>query len=49
MFNNSRGVVQATQQAAEALRVTQTGQLNWNMVGIVAALVLVLAVLAAGG
>lgn len=45
----NRGVVQATQQAAEALRVTQTGQLNWNMVGIVAALVLVLAVLAAGG
>jgi NADH-quinone oxidoreductase subunit L len=30
---------------AEALRLTQTGQLNWNMVGLVGGLVVVLAIL----
>ncbi len=38
-------VVRATMGAAARLRVTQTGQLNWNMVGIVGGFVLVLAVL----
>lgn len=44
----NRGVVRATVQSAEALRVTQTGVLNWNVAGIVGGLIVVLIVLAAG-
>ncbi|MCS7221424.1 MAG: NADH-quinone oxidoreductase subunit L [Anaerolineae bacterium] len=40
----NRHVVSWTQTAATALRATQTGQLNWNMVGIVGGLVIVLAI-----
>jgi NADH-quinone oxidoreductase subunit L len=36
-------IVSGTRRAAHALRATQTGELNWNMVGIVGGLVLVLA------
>ena len=42
----NRGAVALTQRAAAALQVTQTGQLNWNVLGIMAALVVVLLVLA---
>jgi len=42
----NQGAVNLTQKAAAALQLTQTGQLNWNVVGIVAALVVVLLVLA---
>ncbi|MBP7043495.1 MAG: NADH-quinone oxidoreductase subunit L [Chloroflexi bacterium] len=42
----NRGAVSLTQKAAAALQVSQTGQLNWNVLGIVAALVVVLLVLA---
>jgi NADH-quinone oxidoreductase subunit L len=38
-------VAQSTQQAAMLLQKTQTGQLNWNMFGIIAGLVLLLAIL----
>lgn len=41
-------IIRGTQVIAEGLRRTQTGQLNWNMVGIVGGLVLVLALLAWG-
>jgi len=41
-------IVTATTSAGEALRVTQTGLLNWNVLGIVGGLVIVLAVLALG-
>ena len=34
-----------TQRAAASLQITQTGQLNWNIVGIPAAVVVVLVVL----
>jgi NADH-quinone oxidoreductase subunit L len=44
----NRGVVEITQKAAEGLRVTQTGLLNWNVFGILAGLVLVLAILLLG-
>lgn len=44
----NRRVVDLTQGAAAALRATQTGQLNWNVVGIVGALVIVLAILVGG-
>ena len=44
----NRGVVRVTTQSAEALRVTQTGVLNWNVAGIVGGLIVVLIVLAAG-
>ena len=37
-----------TQGMGAALQITQTGQLNWNVLGIVAALVMVLAILAGG-
>ena len=30
----NRGVVRVTQNTAEALRVTQTGLLSWNVAGI---------------
>ncbi|HLV43810.1 MAG: NADH-quinone oxidoreductase subunit L [Aggregatilineales bacterium] len=42
----NRAIVGATRGAASVIRGTQTGQLNWNAVGIVAGLALVLAVLA---
>lgn len=45
----NRGIVKGTQSAAEALRVTQTGLLNWNILGIIAGLILVLAVVIFGG
>ena len=41
-------VVQVTQGAANALRVTQTGVLNWNILGIVGGLLFVLAVIVMG-
>ena len=45
----NRGVVIVTQEAAESLRVTQPGILNWNVMAILVALVVVLAILALGG
>jgi NADH-quinone oxidoreductase subunit L len=44
----NRGVVRATQSTAEALRVTQTGLLSWNVAGIALGLIVVLAILAWG-
>ncbi len=44
----NRTVVRVTQGSAEALRVTQTGVLNWNVAGIVGGLIIVLIVLAWG-
>ncbi|HEY3288748.1 MAG TPA: NADH-quinone oxidoreductase subunit L [Anaerolineae bacterium] len=44
----NRGIVRGTQVIAEGLRVTQTGALNWNTLGIIGGLVVVLAILAAG-
>ena len=44
----NRSVVAVTQGSAEALRVTQTGVLNWNIFGIVAGLVIILVILALG-
>jgi NADH-quinone oxidoreductase subunit L len=44
----NRRVVIVAQSTAIRLRRTQTGQLNWNMVGIVGALVVVLVVLVIG-
>lgn len=44
----NRRIVTATAAAAESLRATQTGLLNWNVLGIVGGLVIVLAVLALG-
>src|SRR5690606_23140525 len=41
-------IVTRTTSAGEALRVTQTGLLTWNVLGIVGGLVIVLAVLALG-
>lgn len=45
----NRGVVGLTQGAAESLRVTQPGILNWNVMAILVGLVVVLAILALGG
>lgn len=42
-------VVNKVSKFAESLRVTQTGQLNWNILGIIGALFVVLAVLLWGG
>lgn len=42
----NRWIITATQSTAAVLRQTQTGQLNWNVVGIIGSLVLVLAILA---
>ncbi|MEA3440731.1 MAG: proton-conducting transporter membrane subunit [Chloroflexota bacterium] len=39
-------IIQVTTKFASALRTTQTGQLNWNVLGIVTGLVLLLALLA---
>jgi NADH-quinone oxidoreductase subunit L len=44
----NRGVVRVTQNTAEALRMTQTGLLSWNVAGIVIGLIVVLIVLAGG-
>jgi NADH-quinone oxidoreductase subunit L len=44
----NRRIVAVTQGAASALRVLQTGQLSWNVLGIVSGLILVLAILAWG-
>jgi hypothetical protein len=44
----NRRVIGLTQGVATGLRVTQTGQLNWNVVGIVGGLAIVLAFLAWG-
>jgi len=41
-------ITTSTQKVATILRTTQTGQLNWNMVGIIGGLVVVLTVLAWG-
>ncbi|MFB3852437.1 MAG: NADH-quinone oxidoreductase subunit L [Vicinamibacterales bacterium] len=45
----NRRVVALTERAAESLRVTQNGLLNWNVLSILVGLVAVLAVLAMGG
>ena len=45
----NRGVVTVTQGAAESLRSTQPGVLNWNVMAILVGLVVVLAILALGG
>lgn len=42
------GIVKGTQTFGEALRVTQTGILNWNILGLVAGLIVVVVVLALG-
>ncbi len=44
----NKGIVTATQESAEALRVTQTGVLNWNVAAILAGLIVVLIILARG-
>lgn len=44
----NRRVVEGMQATANALRVTQTGYLNWNVMGILGGLIVVLAVLALG-
>jgi NADH-quinone oxidoreductase subunit L len=44
----NRWLVSVTSTAAEDLRNTQTGLLNWNMVAILACLILVVAILALG-
>lgn len=45
----NRGISTATQWMGENLRVTQSGILNWNMAGIIIAVVAVLIVLVIGG
>jgi NADH-quinone oxidoreductase subunit L len=44
----NRGIVRGTQSLAETLRSTQTGLLNWNVLGIAAGLILTLIILAFG-
>lgn len=44
----NRAVVNGTQNAAEGLRNSQTGLLNWNVAALVAAMIVVLAILALG-
>lgn len=44
----NRVVVRATQGLGESLRITQTGELAWNIVGIAAGLIIILALLALG-
>lgn len=41
-------IISLTQSIASALQVTQTGQLSWNMVGILAGLIVILGILARG-
>ncbi len=45
----NREIVHGVQSGAETLRGTQTGVLNWNIVGLVAGFVIVLIVLILGG
>ena len=45
----NRAIVSTTQSAAELLRGTQTGLLNWNVLAMIAALALVLGLLVLGG
>ena len=45
----NRFVVSLVSNGAEKLRATQTGQLNWNILAIVGALLVVLAALVWGG
>jgi NADH-quinone oxidoreductase subunit L len=45
----NRGVVRATQEAAESLRATHNGVLNWNVLAILVSLVVLLGILALGG
>jgi NADH-quinone oxidoreductase subunit L len=45
----NRGVVLATVASAESLRATHNGVLNWNILAILAGLVVILAILALGG
>jgi hypothetical protein len=45
----NRGVVRVTQNSAEALRVTQTGLLSWNVAGIAVGLIVVLLIVLAWG
>ncbi len=45
----NRAIVSTTQSAADLLRETQTGLLNWNVLAIVAALAVVLGILILGG
>jgi NADH-quinone oxidoreductase subunit L len=40
----NKGLVSITQKSASALQLTQTGQLNWNVLGIIAGLIMVLLV-----
>ncbi len=42
------GIINSVQSLGEKLRVTQTGQLNWNVFGILAGLVILIAVLVIG-
>lgn len=44
----NRAIVNTVQSGAEALRITQTGLLNWNVFGILAGLIIVLVILAVG-
>lgn len=44
----NRQVIAGTNQLAGVLRLTQTGQLNWNVAGIVGGLILVLAIMVWG-
>jgi NADH-quinone oxidoreductase subunit L len=43
----NRGIVKATQDGAEALRVTQSGVLAWNVAGILMGLIIVILILIA--
>jgi NADH-quinone oxidoreductase subunit L len=45
----NRGVVRFTQGSAESLRATHNGVLNWNVLAILASLVVLLGILALGG
>jgi NADH-quinone oxidoreductase subunit L len=45
----NRGIIRVTEGAAESLRTTQSGILNWNVLAILVGLVVVLAILALGG
>ena len=44
----NRWIVSGTQYSAEALRVTQTGLLNWNVASIIIGLIIVLVILMVG-
>jgi len=44
----NRGIVSGVQSSAEALRITQTGVLNWNIASILIGLIVVLLILVMG-